>query len=134
MSEKIVIDASGSVLGRLSAFAAKQALLGKSIVIVNCEKAIITGRKRFIVENYKEKRQRGGSSQKGPHFPQDSFRIIKRTVRGMLPYKQQRGLVAFKKIMCYNSVPKEYESAKKITLSRNLKAKSLSLAEVSKEL
>ncbi len=134
MSEKIIVDAEGAVLGRLASYAAKQALLGKSIVIVNCEKSIITGRKRFTVENYKEKRARGGSSLRGPHFPKDSFRIVKRTIRGMLPYTQYRGLTAFKNIICYNGVPKEFESAKKITLIRELKTKAIVLSEVAREL
>ena len=134
MSEKIVIDATNAILGRLTSYAAKQALLGKSIDIVNCEKALITGRRRSVINNYKELRGRGGSSLKGPHFPKDSFRIVKRTIRGMLPYKQQRGLTAFKNILCYNSVPKELESAKKITLSRELKTKTMTVGEVSKEI
>ncbi|MDP1695706.1 MAG: 50S ribosomal protein L13 [archaeon] len=134
MSEKIIIDAEGAVLGRLASFAAKQSLLGKSIIIVNCEKALITGRKRFIIGEYKEKRRRGGSSRKGPHFPKSSERIVKRTVRGMLPYTQERGLSAFKRIICYDKVPVEYESSKKIKMIRELKTRTLALAEVSREL
>jgi len=134
MSEEIVIDAEGAVLGRLASYAAKQALLGKSIVIVNCEKAVITGRRRFIIEDYKEKRGRGGASLNGPHFPKSSERIVKRTIRGMLSYTQGRGLAAFKRIICHDKTPKEYEAAKKITLVRELKTRSLGLSEVSKEL
>lgn len=134
MKEKIVINAEGAVLGRVASYAAKQSLLGKSVVVVNCEKVLITGRKRFIIENYKEKRGRGGSSLKGPHFPKSSERIVKRTIRGMLPYTQERGYSAFKRIMCYDAVPAEYESAKKINLVRELKTKTLALSEVSKEL
>ena len=134
MSEKIIIDGENAILGRLASYAAKQALLGKSVIIVNCEKALITGRRRSVINNYKELRGRGGSSLKGPHFPKDSFRIVKRTIRGMLPYKQQRGLTAFKNILCYNSVPKELESVKKITLVRELKTKTMTVGEVSKEI
>ena len=35
---KIIIDATGAIFGRLSSYAAKQALLGNEIVIINAEK------------------------------------------------------------------------------------------------
>ena len=134
MSEKIIIDATDGIMGRVASYAAKQALLGKEVIILNCEKLQITGRKRTTIEEYKIKRQRGGSSLRGPHFPKQAEKIMKRTVRGMLPYKQARGLEAFKRILCYDGVPKEYESAKKITLVRELKARAISLGELSKEI
>lgn len=130
----IVIDSTGAALGRIASHATKQALGGKTVAIVNCEKAIITGRPRFTVEEYKHKRQRGGSSLNGPHFPKSADMIMKRTVRGMLPYIQFRGMQAFKKIRCYLGVPKEYESAKKVTLVREIKTKSLPLERISREL
>lgn len=134
MTEKIIIDAKNAVLGRLAAYATKQALLGKSIVILNCSDVIITGRKKSILHEYTEKRQRGGASLKGPFFPKDSERIVKRTIRGMLPYRQQRGLTALKNIKCYNSIPKEYESSEKTSFLKKIKTNSLSLKEVSKRL
>ncbi|MDP3881821.1 MAG: 50S ribosomal protein L13 [Nanoarchaeota archaeon] len=129
---EIVIDAQGGILGRIASYAAKQALLGKKVVIVNCEQALIAGRKQNIVEEYQKIRRRGGSSLKGPFFPKDPERVMKRTVRGMLSYTQQRGLDAFKRVMCYNQVPKEYEANKKITFVRDLKTKTISLAELEK--
>ena len=39
----MIINADNLVLGRMAAIAAKQALLGEDVRIVNCEKAIITG-------------------------------------------------------------------------------------------
>jgi large subunit ribosomal protein L13 len=129
---QIVIDASNAVLGRLCAFAAKQALLGKSVVILNCSKAIITGRRNNIVDEYIIARQRGGASLKGPHFPKDPFRLVKRTIRGMLPYRKARGLTALQNVICYNDVPKEYESAKKILAGRQTNTKAITLGELSR--
>lgn len=130
----IVIDAANSILGRVASFAAKQALLGKAVAVINCEKSLITGRVRFTIEEYKHKRQRGGSSLKGPHFPKNSDMIMKRTIRGMLPYQQARGLEALKRVRCFNGIPKEFESAKKISLVTEIKTKSIPLSEVSREL
>ena len=39
----IVIDATDLLLGRFAGYAAKQALLGKEIRVINCEKAVVSG-------------------------------------------------------------------------------------------
>ena len=59
-----VIDGTNAVLGRLASYAAKQALLGEEIVIVNCEKVIITGNRQNILEDFRDKRTKIGSGQK----------------------------------------------------------------------
>lgn len=131
----IVIDANNAVLGRLASYVAKQSLLGNKVIVVNCNEAVITGRRAGIIEEYRESRARGGSSQKGPNFPKEAFRIVKRTVRGMLSYKQGRGEAALKRVICYNDIPKEYESSKKsieIVSADNKKVKTLNLGELSR--
>jgi large subunit ribosomal protein L13 len=106
----MIIDASNATLGRLASFAAKQALQGKNVVIVNCSNAIITGNKKGIQKKYQEKRSRKGSSQKGPIFPRKASDILKRTIRGMLPdHRKGRGKQALKRVVCYDNVPSEYE-------------------------
>lgn len=131
----IVIDASNAVLGRLASYVAKQSLLGNKVVVVNCNGAVITGRRAGIINDYTEARTRGGSSQKGPNFPKEAFRIVKRTVRGMLSYKQGRGNDALKRVICYNDIPKEFESDKKTIAeisATEKRVKSLKLEELSK--
>lgn len=130
----IIIDATNATLGRLASFAAKQALLGKHIVIVNCKHAIVTGVKRTTINKYLEKRQRGGSSMRGPYFPKNPERIVKRTVKGMLSYTQQRGMDAWKRVMCYNEVPKEYENEKKILAGKEKRTTTINLAELGREI
>ena len=112
--EKIIIDGENATLGRLASYAAKQALQGKEIVIVNSEKAIITGKMAWIKADYLQRRSRHGSSQKGPIVDKAAFLLLKRAIRGMLPFKEGRGQTAFKRIKCYNSVPAEFEKAGKI--------------------
>lgn len=109
-----MIDATDATLGRLASFAAKQALLGQEIVIVNSEKAVIIGNNKDIIVKYVQKRQRGGSAQKGPNFPSLPEFILKRTIRGMLDYKRGRGHDAFKRIKCYRGLPDEFKNANKI--------------------
>ncbi len=131
---QIVIDASHGVLGRIASYAAKQAMLGKSVIVVNCDHAMVTGRRRSIIEEYINIRQKGGSSLRGPYFPKHSDRVMKRTIRGMLDYTKQRGLDAFKRVRCYPNLPPEFQAAKKITFVRETKSKTMSLQELEKEI
>jgi large subunit ribosomal protein L13 len=131
---KIIIDAHNSVLGRIASYAAKQALLGKEVAIVNCEKAIISGSRKVIIDKYKTLRTKGGSSLKGPIFPTQPAMIIKRTVRGMLSHKQGRGATALKKIRCYEGIPKELVESKKEHVAQASGMVSMTLADLSEEL
>ena len=130
----LVIDATDAVLGRLASVAAKQALIGKSIAIVNCNQAVITGRRQRIIREYYEKRNRGGASQAGPFFPKQPFRIVKRTIRGMLSYKQGRGTEALKRIRCFNTVPAEYEETAKMKAGKPKTTTTLTLEKLEAEI
>jgi large subunit ribosomal protein L13 len=120
----ILIDGKGSVLGRLATFAAKSALKGEEVKIVNVDKIIITGNKLTTKEDFKVKRSRVGHSQKGPKHPATSEKIVKRAIRGMLPnHREGRGREAFKRIFCYSGVPKEFEDKDMIVVAKDKKIK-----------
>jgi large subunit ribosomal protein L13 len=101
-----VINAEGHILGRLSSVIAKRLLNGEKIVVVNAEKAIITGDKEMVFQRYKEKYDRG-SKEKGPYFPRHPEKIFKRTVRGMLPWKSRRGRDAYRRLRVFMGIPEE---------------------------
>lgn len=122
---RIIIDAENKTIGRVATLAAKNALLRNEVIIVNSEKAIITGTKKNVFEKYLARRVRGGNAQKGPYFPSECYKILKRTVRGMLPHKEGRGREALKRVKCYNSVPKEFENETKIKIEENKKGVTL---------
>ena len=105
----MIINGENLILGRLASFVAKQSLLGEKIDIVNCEKVLVTGSKKIVLEKYKRK-IRMGTPEKGPFFPKQPHLIVKRTIRGMLPYKQEKGLSAFKRIKCYLGIPGEFQN------------------------
>lgn len=111
---KIIIDGTNAVLGRLSSFTAQKALKRNNVEIVNSEKVLITGREEDIIEKYMQKRRRHGSSLKGPIFPTRPERILKRTIRGMLPHRSHNGKEAYKRIKCHVGIPKELEKEKMI--------------------
>ena len=128
-----VIDGTNAVLGRLASFVAKEALKGEEIKIINCEKIIITGNKKSIEKEFFETRNRVGTRQIGPKVSRVSEKIVKRTIRGMLPdHRQGRGRQAFKRIMCYNQVPQELKDLKTISLNEKEKKKYIEVKEISK--
>jgi large subunit ribosomal protein L13 len=134
--EKIIINGANTILGRLASYAAKQALLGKSIVIINCNDVLLSGNRENILTEYSEIRKKDSSNLKGPILPRVPEKIVKRTIRGMLSYKQKRGEDALDRIMCYNTIPAEYANSKTINLDKfsglNKNTKTIKLTEVAK--
>lgn len=129
----MIIDGKNAILGRLAAYAAKEALKGEDISIINCEQIYITGNKQNILENLESKRKRVGSTQKGPKVSRTNEKIVKRAIRGMLPnYRVGRGRVALQRIKCYVGVPKELESKKPISMGVKGINKGVRVKEVAK--
>ncbi len=106
-----MIDGSDHIMGRLATYVAKQLLNGEDVVVVNTEKLVITGRKENILEDYKQRRARG-KIRKGPYYPRMPDRLFRRTVRGMMPYQEPKGRVAYKRLKVYIGVPRELEGVK----------------------
>jgi len=86
-----VIDANGLILGRLASIVAQRLLSGEEIDVINAERAVVSGSPVTTLSKYQTLRKKG-SKEKGPYFPKRSDMILRRTVRGMLPYKRSAGL------------------------------------------
>ena len=56
---------------------------------------------------YFQQKRNHGAALIGPYYPKNSDRIVKRMIRGMLPYKQEKGSQALARILCYDGVPSE---------------------------
>ena len=110
MSEKTFIDANNLILGRLATSVAKRLLEGESIIIVNAEKAVVTGSRKYQITRYKERAQIKTKSNPihGPFWPRTPQGIMKKTIRGMLPWKKPRGKQAHARLKVYTGVPYEY--------------------------
>ncbi len=118
----IVIDAEKLILGRFATFAAKQALLGEEVRVINADKAVISGKRDEVLARIKNARDRG-TPAKGPFITRMPDRYVRRVIRGMLPYKQQKGAAAFKRVLCYSGVPEEFKDVKPVTLEQAQVAK-----------
>ena len=135
MPNKIIIDATGAVFGRLCSFAAKNALEGNEVIIINSEKAVITGNKQNIIQKYLALRPSGGHSQKRPRYTKIPSYMIKRGIRGMLPdHRKGIGKQALSKIRCYDDFPKEFKDQKMNEVQRVDNSKHITLKELSERI
>jgi len=132
-----VIDASGLILGRMASVVAKRLLLGESIVIVNAEKATISGKRLSRVRETKAFLEIGHPG-KGPFHPRRPDQIVRRTVRGMLPHRLPKGQVAFKRLRVFLGVPSEFKDVTPQTIPEadvgKLKCPYVTLGEFAKEI
>ncbi len=128
---ELVLNAQNAIVGRLASYAAKQALLGYQVSIVNVEHAVFTGRKQFLIQKYLHARDGRGSPFKGPFVPRGPDRFVRRIIRGMLAYTNPRGKEAFKNIMCYRGVPEGFKNKELITVESVDKKRSQSKGFVS---
>lgn len=119
-----IYDGENMILGRLAARAAKDALLGEEVRIVNCEKVVISGKKENTMARAHQRRNLGGYPLKRQTHSRLPDRFVRRSIRGMLPWKLTRGKEAFKRVMCYRGVPAEF-SGKEIVSLPNASVKKL---------
>ena len=135
-----VYDAEKMVVGRLGTRVAKDALMGNNVVIVNAEKAIITGNRRSVIEEFKTRRDIRTSSNhtRGPFHERRPDMIVRRMLRGMLPWPRPRGKAAYKRIKVYMGIPEKYLNTERIVLDksryRSMKNKFIQVSELSHEL
>jgi len=134
---EIVIDAEGLILGRMASHVAKRLLNGERVVIVNAEKALISG-KRLSILREKQDFLQVGHFRKGPFHPRRPDMIVKRVIRGMLPRKKPRGKDALKRLRVYIGVPKDYEGKEMEKISeangRNLRGPRIEVSELARNI
>lgn len=132
-----MIDANGLILGRLASVVAKRLLNGERIIIVNAEKAVISGKRLSILREAKKFLEIGHPG-KGPHHPRRPDEIVKRAVRGMLPRKKPRGREALKRLRVFIGLPEEFKDREKERIpeadSRSLRCPYIRLSNLAKEI
>lgn len=129
----MIIDATDHVLGRLSTDIAQRIMGGEEVVIVNAEKALITGKRSSIMSHYKQRKDRG-KIRKGPYYPRRADLILKRAVRGMIPYQKPSGRDAYRRLKVYVGVPTQYTNAEKQKVDQAMSvttSRYITLGEVS---
>jgi large subunit ribosomal protein L13 len=128
-----VVDATGAIIGRLGSHLAKRLLQGETIVVVNAERAVVTGSEDAIKARYQFKTT-VGTRRKGPFPSRMPHLLLKRTVRGMMPYQRPNGRAALKRLTCHIGVPPELtkEKAERIEDAIRPVESGMTLAEISR--
>ena len=128
-----VVNGEGLILGRMCSKVAKRLLNGEQIVIVNAEKIIISGKKKSKIAEAKEFLE-VGAPERGPFHSRRPDRIVRKTVRGMVPWKLPKGKNAYKRLKVYMGVPEEFKGqtieTDKYALASKLKGPHFTLGEL----
>lgn len=107
-----IYDGEGYILGRFSSVVAKDLLKGEHVIILNAEKLFITGNRKNIIDKYIKRRQVlcHQNPEHGPKWPRRPDMLVRRIIRGMLPYRKPRGRIAFRKLKVYIGIPEKLKS------------------------
>jgi large subunit ribosomal protein L13 len=129
-----IYDASNQILGRMATSVAKDLLKGENVYVVNCEKAVISGTPKVTKEHYLHRVQRGDPHH-GPFFPKTPQGIVKRTIRGMIPFSKMKGQEAFRRLRVYIGVPDDIKDKKFTQIEEadvnKLRCKHITVGELS---
>ncbi len=110
----MIVDGTNLILGRAASQIAKKLLQGEQVHLVNAESMIIHGNPKQIIEKYTQRRriQHKGTPEKSPSWPKLPNLLVRRIIRGMLPWKRSRGKDAYKKLIVYIGNPKKLDAKK----------------------
>jgi large subunit ribosomal protein L13 len=111
-----LINADGLILGRMASIVAKRLLNGEEIIIVNAERAVLSGKKRSKVKEAKTF-LKVGAPERGPFHYRKPDRIVRKTIKGMLPHRQPKGHQAYKRLKVFIGIPQELKDQKTETLA-----------------
>ena len=130
----VVVDARDCILGRVASQVAERAMDGERVAVVNAESAVITGSEDDVIGTFETRRELG--SDQGPAYPKRPDGILKRSIRGMVPYKTTRGREAFENVRVYvgNPYDDEGEILEGTSLDRLSNIKFVQLDELSESL
>ena len=112
--DTVYVDATNQIAGRLSSKVAKLVLSGKRVVVVNAEKALISGSRTSVINQWKERLELASKVNPiyGPIHPRRPDNILRRMVRGMVPRKKPKGAIAMKRLRVYIGVPAGVDPSK----------------------
>ena len=131
----VIIDAEGQILGRMASYIAKLLLSGYRVIVVNAEKAVVSGERKRVIDSYKLLLE--VKTHRNP-YRHSMQRIVKEAVRGMLPKESWKGLMALKRLRVYVSVPEEFRNKPKIKIRdadvSRLRGEYVTVAEIAKEM
>ena len=112
--KRIIVDAANCIAGRICSHVSKLLLQGNRVVILNAEKAMLSGNRYKTIELYKEHLEINSATNPihGPFHPRRPDTILTKMVRGMVPKRKTSGIEAFKRLRVYIGIPEEMKNIK----------------------
>lgn len=140
MADETVIDGKGKILGRVASTVAKMLLNNKKVVLVNAGEMLVSGHPENIVQKYKQRIELKDKAnpEHSPYWPRRPDMLVRRIIRGMLPYKKAKGKNAYKLLRVYAGLPESLKNAKFYELNtksaNQIFEKTMSINELSEKL
>jgi len=136
-SSVTLVNAEGLIVVRLCSKVAKRLLNGEQVIILNAEKAVFSGKKKSKVAEAHVFLE-VGAPERGPFHYRRPDRFLRKTVRGMLPFKQPKGKAAYKRLKVFMGVPRDLQGQEMITFTEassvNLRGPHFTLGELASEI
>ncbi|MHA2366224.1 MAG: 50S ribosomal protein L13 [Candidatus Hodarchaeales archaeon] len=157
----IILNAENLILGRLATETAK-ILLGKvpnvtgmnsqgesvtvptkqddMVYIINADKAVITGNPKVTTKRYLQRMniKTKTNPRRGPFHPRQPETIVKRAVRGMLPWPKPTGKKAYSRLRIFVGTPEIAHPQDAIRFTHitadNLHCQRISVGEVARRI
>jgi large subunit ribosomal protein L13 len=113
-SSPVYVDGAGHIAGRLASVVTRELLAGRRVTVVNAEKILISGERGSVVNQWKKKLEITSRVNPlyGPIHHRRPDGIMRRMVRGMVPRRKTKGVLAMKRLRVYIGVPESLAKAK----------------------
>jgi len=128
----VTIDAQGAVVGRMGARIAKLLLAGQTVEIINADHALMVGSLEAAKEKYLSRRSQKNkrNPDESPHWPRSPPLLLRRMIRGMLPYGSKRGRDAYRRLKVQAGAPAGAKTQKVPEASSEKKNVTFTLSEL----
>jgi large subunit ribosomal protein L13 len=134
-----IINGEDLIVGRVASYVAKNILKdGEEYHIYNAEKMVFSGNMKPLLNKYLMRRRlkNKANPEHSPFWPKRPDFLVKRIIRGMLPYDKPTGKTIYKKIKVYigndeqlNGIEVEFDgSYNKAKLDKYVTVRDLSKA------
>lgn len=139
LRQDVVVDASNSIAGRLCSKVAKLLLEGYRVVVLNCERALISGERKSVIREWKKYLEVRSviNPKHTPRHPRRPDRILTEMIRGMVPKDKPKGRAAINRLRVYVGTPEVYRGRTvkfEDAMARKPPAFYTTIGEIAKEL
>lgn len=136
----IYVDATDAIAGRLCSIVAKELLSGRRVIVLNAEKAVVSGNSYSVFRQWQARLEIYSHVNPlyGPIHPRKPDNILRRMVRGMVPKTKTKGKDAMSRLRVYMGVPEKFSGVKtskfEHAMARRPVPQYTTIAEISKNI